>query len=290
MLEILSSNPALTTSAKSDEEGRQLVETDTNRVGHPVVKRKNSLKLSQQRQQLSLAPVEWSCELLPGIEAAFAASGTICLYCGDEFDDNSADWSIKGRHLVDEHRYGECNVLLSYDSEEKFAQHIQQFHHCCLDYDNFLSKKFLISHFQYGQKKGFHRGTKSTKQHLTDDFHDLNSPRWCSLFDKSGVSNALHDHGGDMKVPFRAFTPGKPPVQRPMEPDIYNALLAEACIVDGLMISSISRPRSSIRGIGDEVTVPWFLSRDTEKTSSGPLDSRLNIKIRGYVFQGSERN
>ena len=268
MLGILSSSPALSVSAKSDEGNRQLVETDTNSVSPRVVRRKISSKLSQQRQQLFLGPVEWSCDLLPGIEAAFSASGSICLYCGDVFDDHSADWSIKGRHLVDEHRYGECNVYLSYDSEVKFAEHIQQFHHSFLDYDNFLSKKFLLSHFQYGQKKAFHRGMISTEQHLTDDFYDLKSPRWCSLFDNSRVLNAMHDHCGGMKAPFRAVAPGRPPVQRPLGSDIYNALLAEGCIVDGLMIASISHNRSSISCVGDEVTIPYFSSRDSNEFST----------------------
>ena len=268
MFGILSSSPALSSSAKSDEENRQLVETDTNSLNPRLLKSNIFSKLLHQRQQLSLRPVEWSCDLLPGIEAAFSASGSICLYCGDVFDEPSTDWSIKGRHLVDEHRYGECNVYLSYDSEVKFAQHIQQFHHCSLDYDSFLSKKFLLSHFQYGQKKAFHRGMISTEQHLTDDFHDLKSSRWCSLFDNSRVLNAMHDHCGGMKVPFRAFAPGRPPVQRPLGLDIYNALLAEGCIVDGVMIASTSHPRSSINCVGDDMTMPCFSSRDSNEFST----------------------
>ena len=234
VLEILSSSPALTTSANRG--GEPLVETDTSSAGSAIAKTKHDpSKRSQRCQQLFQAQVQWSCDFLPGIEDAFSASGRVCLYCGDKFDDDSTDWFIKGRHLVDEHRYGDCNLLISYDSEEVFHRHIQEFHQC----STYLSNDFLDKHYQTGREKGFHRGLRGKDQHLTDDFHSIRSRRLGALFATNRWFEELHTQRcGARPTSSTKIGEESQPTQRPWELELSAAIRDESCIVDGLMIAS----------------------------------------------------
>ena len=273
MLEILSSSPALATPAKSDEGGRQFVETDTNSADPPVVKRKNSLNLSEQRQQPFPVQFQWSCDFLSGIEDAFSASGCICLYCGDEFDNDSTDWSIKGRHLVDEHRYGECNLLISYDSGELFHRHIQEFHEC----SNYLSNDFLAKHHQYGRERGFHRGLRSKDQHLTDDFHSIRSRRLGALFADNRWFQEMHTQPCGARATSSTKIVESQPSQRPWQLELSAAIRDESCIVDGLLIASPGRLWSISNQCASGIEKPCFSLGDGIRISRYEFDGRHDL-------------
>ena len=258
ILELVSSKPALAITAKSDDGKME------SSVGHASSAYATILKTKlgplEPSERPSQTRMEWCCDFLPGIEAAFSSHGSVCLYCGDEFDElgqhqDSAEWSLIGRHLVDEHRYGECNLLLAYDCEEKFAQHIQEFHQCSLGYVYHLSNRLLDKHCRPRVSRGFgfHRGLESKEQNLTDDFHSIRSRRWKALFDNKSSLKAIHEG-------FGGATPVLPPesaqdtelLQRPSELDLYTAFSEEGCIVDGLMVASIFRPWSLFNIHGDD--------------------------------------
>ena len=275
MLKILSSSPALGTSANPHKGGGQMVETDASSAGFAIVKTiYDPLKLSQRRQQLSPAQMEWSCDFLPGIEDAFSASGSICLYCGDEFDDNSTEWSIKGRHLVDEHRYGDCNLLVSYNSEEIFHRHIQEFHEC----SNFLSNDFLDKHHQNGRERGFHRGLKNNDQHLTDDFHGIRSRRLGALFADNRWFEEMHtDPGGARAMSSTKVVEESQPAQRPWELELSAAIRDESCIVDGLMIASAVRLWSISNHCAGGMKKPCYSLGDGVNVSRYEFDGRHGL-------------
>ena len=91
-LELLSFNPALTTSVRSDDGGAQFVKTDFKSAGSALAKvKQNVQKLSQlPRRRHQLSP-KWSCDFLSGIEGAFGEDGSVCLYCGDRFDQGATE-------------------------------------------------------------------------------------------------------------------------------------------------------------------------------------------------------
>lgn len=266
ILELISSNPALTVSTRLDSEDKDS-EPD---VAHASSTRsalgRTKLESQELLQRPSQTQVEWSCDILPGVEAAFSASGFICLYCGDEFDQDSPEWSLRGRHLVDEHRYGECNLLLSYHSVETFAQHIQEFHQCSLSHNYHLSDRLLDKHRRSDQKRGFHRGLESKDQNLTDDFHSIRDRRWEALFYNNRAVKAMHDHIGGAKSV-------SPPEERPWEMELNTAISEEGCTVDGLMVASVFSPRSISNDYGGEIRQPSYSLGD-------------GIKVSRYEFEG----
>lgn len=260
ILELVSPKPALSIIAKS---GDARTVSDAEQWAKSGVK-KTKIDPPKLLRQLSKTNVEWSCDFLPGIEAAFSTTGRYCLYCGKDF--NKSEWPLKGRHLVDEHRYGECNLRLVYHSEETFAQHIQEFHQCSLGHIWHLSNELITTHCQFGRVKGFHRGPESKHQHLTDDFHSIRKRRWECLFDHREVLKERHDHsdGAGVLLPLESVQ-HRQPVQRPSDLDLYTALFEEACIVDGVIVSSFFRPSSSVRrsekqyySLGDGIKVSRY--------------------------------
>ena len=252
-LEIISSIPAPTTSVEVDKGGAHMIKTGTRSAGSAMAKVKHNVqKLSQLPQRRHQLSPKWSCDFLTGIEAAFGEDGSVCLYCGDRFDQGTTEWPSKGRHLVDNHRYGECNLLLSYSSTETFTKHIEQFHQCCLGYDGAHSKVFISKHCRFGKKRGFHRDRASKDQNLVDDFYSIRSRRW-----------EVERSGANLKsIP---YSPGLPrQVRDGRELDLGYALMMEDWIVDGLMVTS-SRP--------------WSLSNDMPFYSVGD-----GIRFYGYEF------
>ena len=263
VLEILSSRPASATSANRGD--GQLVETDASSAGSAMAKTKyGPSKPSQRSQQFFQARAQWSCDFLPGIEDAFSASGRKCLYCGDKFDDDSTEWFNKGRHLVDEHRYGDCNLLISYDSEELFHRHIQEFHEC----SNYLSRDFLDKHHQNGRERGFHRGLRSKDQHLTDDFHSIRSRRLGALFADNRWFEEMHTQPCGATPTSSTKNIEKPqPAQRPSELELSAAIRDESCIVDGLMIASAVRLWSISNHCAGDMKKPCYSLGDGIKVS-----------------------
>lgn len=275
VLEILSSSSARATSA--NQGGGQ---TDASSAGSARAKMKHDpSKLSQRYQQK--ARVQWSCDFLPGIEDAFSASGQTCLYCGDKFDADSTEWFIKGRHLADEHRYGDCNLLISYDSEEVFHRHIQEFHEC----SNYLSHDFLDNHRQKGRERGFHRGLRSKRQHLTDDFHSIRSRRLGALFADNRWFEEMHTQPCDARPTSSTKIVEKShPAQGPWELDLSAAIRDESCIVDGLLVASAVRLWSISNHCAGDMKKPYYSLGDGIKVSRYEFASRNGLAFGASSF------
>ena len=165
-------------------------------------------------------------------------------------------------------------MRLRYDSVEKFAQHIQEFHQCSLKLGHIwhLSEdlmELIEKHCQFGREESFHRGLENKHQHLVDDFHSIHSQRWENLFNNSRKLKGRHDHsdGAGFASPPRSAQHIQP-VQGPSELGLYTALSEEACIVDGLMVSSFFRPDSCFRNS----KMPCYSLGDGIKVSRYELD------------------
>ena len=276
ILELVSSKPALDIIAKSDDGRIDSSGGHASSAGFEIDKTKlNPRELSQRSSKTQM---EWSCDFLPGIEAAYSARGSFCLYCGDEFDEpgqlpDSEEWSLRGRHLVNEHRYGECNLLLAYDSEENFAQHIQDFHQCSLGYNYDIADEFLSKHCHLSREMGFHRGLESKDQHLTDDFHSIRG-RWRTLFYDDRRIKAMHDSSGARFVSPRESTQDIQPVQLPSDVDLCTAISEENCIVDGFVVASVFCPWSSFNIYCDDTRKPCHSPGDGIRSSEYEFDNR----------------
>jgi hypothetical protein len=75
---------------------------------------------------------EWCGYALSGIDDGFDETEDgryMCIYCpfsrGQRDPDPSYD---KGRHLVEAHLYGKCNLMIAYQSKEELAEHLYSFH------------------------------------------------------------------------------------------------------------------------------------------------------------------
>ena len=73
----------------------------------------------------------WSCAALPSVEAAFhphTATTDACGYCGEEFRNTPADWTVRRAHLGIVHKYGECNQMKKCFRADHFRQHLKHSH------------------------------------------------------------------------------------------------------------------------------------------------------------------
>lgn len=84
ILELIPSSPALASVTESEDEIPHSYVGYASLPGSAIVKTK--LDPVELVQRPSRTPMEWCCDILPGIEAAFSANGSICLYCGDKVD------------------------------------------------------------------------------------------------------------------------------------------------------------------------------------------------------------
>ncbi|KAL9064400.1 MAG: hypothetical protein Q9161_008912 [Pseudevernia consocians] len=108
ILELVSSKPALAITAKSDDGKMESSVGHVSSAYATILKTKlGTLEPSERPSQTRM---EWCCDFLPGIEAAFSSRGSVCLYCGDEFDElgqhqDPAEWSLresKEQNLTDD--------------------------------------------------------------------------------------------------------------------------------------------------------------------------------------------
>lgn len=81
-----------------------------------------------------------------GIEEAF--DGDRCFYCGNGFP--SSDWRSRGDHLVSAHKFGGCDIYVSYTSDYKhgFTNHLTEYH----------AQSTSISYWRYQLTGGRSRG------------------------------------------------------------------------------------------------------------------------------------
>jgi hypothetical protein len=80
----------------------------------------------------SIRQFEWCCDALSGIDDAFEEKNDgdeFCVFCNVKYDSQSSINSCdKGRHLVEQHAFGCCNLDLSYNSWEELEEHLVEFH------------------------------------------------------------------------------------------------------------------------------------------------------------------
>ncbi len=113
--------------------------------------------------------VEWCCDALPGIEAAFETrfDGYGCCYCGSSLGKEEITWHDRGKHLVEVHNFGRCNLLFAYRTADQFMQHMRDCHRMFIRNDN-----FILQHERITRKLDFQRGLSSNTQALakTDEY------------------------------------------------------------------------------------------------------------------------
>lgn len=133
---------------------------------------------------------EWTCNAISGIDDAF--NNDTCLFCDETCE--PSDSFERGRHLVEKHRYGQCNHDASYDEFEDalFRDHIVQFHQV-------TSRTLLASlqdHFLRA-KAPFRVGWRRDQQSLGDKTqyempHEEESPQ-TGLMLQTKLSQVIHN-------------------------------------------------------------------------------------------------
>jgi hypothetical protein len=94
---------------------------------------KNKNEAERHQNSLHLRRHSWSCAALNTIETAFHTSPStngatdICGYCGDEFS-NPADWNHRRDHVLQTHKFGECNQAKKFFRADHFRQHLKHSH------------------------------------------------------------------------------------------------------------------------------------------------------------------
>ncbi|KAI5239376.1 hypothetical protein E4T43_06799 [Aureobasidium subglaciale] len=94
---------------------------------------KNKNEAERHQNSLHLRRHSWSCAALNTIETVFHTSPTtngatdICGYCGEEFP-NPADWNHRRDHVLQTHKFGECNQAKKFFRADHFRQHLKHSH------------------------------------------------------------------------------------------------------------------------------------------------------------------
>ncbi|KAI4728083.1 hypothetical protein E4T49_04245 [Aureobasidium sp. EXF-10728] len=94
---------------------------------------KNKNEAERHQNSLHLRRHSWSCSALNTIETAFHTSPSTngatdtCGYCGDEFP-NPADWNSRREHVLQTHKFGECNQTKKFYRADHFRQHLKHSH------------------------------------------------------------------------------------------------------------------------------------------------------------------
>jgi hypothetical protein len=92
----------------------------------------------------SIRQFEWCCDALSGIDDAFEEKNDgdeFCVFCNVKYDSQSSINSCdKGRHLVEQHAFGCCNLDLSYNSWEELEEHLVEFHELKLADEQIISR------------------------------------------------------------------------------------------------------------------------------------------------------
>ncbi|EPE30964.1 hypothetical protein GLAREA_03931 [Glarea lozoyensis ATCC 20868] len=82
----------------------------------------------------------WSCDSVSGIEDAFVHH--VCIYCSSSFQ-HILSWKDRGRHLVQFHGFGCCNLAIQFSTWAEMEAHITGFHDGNIIGDPVVRSKFL---------------------------------------------------------------------------------------------------------------------------------------------------
>jgi len=103
--------------------------------------------LSQHMTQWHGHPRSWSCPT-PAKGSTFkdffepdgsythnsaVADNDICLYCGKKFSNNPPNWSLRKRHLEEEHHFNEC-AHEKFFKQDQFCRHLANSHNVDIEY------------------------------------------------------------------------------------------------------------------------------------------------------------
>lgn len=98
---------------------------------------KNKNEAERHQNSLHLRKQSWSCAALTTYEAAFHVSTDLevsnvlydtCGFCGAEFSSSAKNWNDRIDHLVEVHKFGECNATKKFYRADHFRQHLKHSH------------------------------------------------------------------------------------------------------------------------------------------------------------------
>jgi hypothetical protein len=101
---------------------------------------KNKNEAERHQNSLHLRRHSWSCGAISGYETAFHPSTPLtsqtshglsydaCGYCGEEFSKSPCDWEARIEHLINVHKFGECNKTKKFFRADHFRQHLKRSH------------------------------------------------------------------------------------------------------------------------------------------------------------------
>lgn len=149
----------------------------------------------------AMSGLELTCNAISGIDDAF--NNDTCLFCNETCE--PSDSFERGRHLVEKHRYGQCNHDASYEEFEDalFRDHIVQFHqvtsHTLLAslQDHFLRAK---APFRVGWRRDQHSSGDKTQYEMP---HEEESPQ-TGLMLQTELRQVIHSAKIVRENPLRA--------------------------------------------------------------------------------------
>lgn len=98
---------------------------------------KNKNEAERHQNSLHVRKHSWSCAALSTYQAAFHPSFTsnsahrssdMCGFCGQEFPTQPVDWEARIEHLINMHKFGECNSNKKFFRADHFRQHLKHSH------------------------------------------------------------------------------------------------------------------------------------------------------------------
>ena len=233
---------------------------------------------SADNPRIQLAKVKplFCCDALSGIDDAFRempqteAGRTVqCLYCEDVFEDTNP--RALGRHLVDAHAFGKCNLDEAYTGWQRFANHLEHFHNTVLSSNELsrMKRRFIARHCNYQQASK--KLTSSAKPTPTEKNTDhvlielrlsmilaelrVYSPPTARPFKACDALNLAH---GLRRLDGRAFTDSA-------SQHALAARLCEAACLEEELIVACDRP----------LAYNWSMFNLYEHLASGTLDLGL---------------
>ena len=91
-------------------------------------------EVERHQNSLHLRRHSWSCAALDGpgaglhLSITHAGGADTCGYCGKKFAENPPQWEERAKHMIQVHRFGECDKAKKLFRADHFRQHLKHIH------------------------------------------------------------------------------------------------------------------------------------------------------------------
>jgi len=181
---------------------------------------------------------EWCCDALSGIDDGFVEDGDHhdrCIFCSFTNFRGGLDSSHeKGRHLVETHSFGKCNLMITYSTWEALDMHLLYFHNSRL-YESRVGEPPLLIRFRRKERvRPFFRDVENDSDHPSNIIERATE----GLIIKDRLRIALNELYSDESCKCRPYA--QIPLLRSdfrMEEPFPNQRYKIACLLEELIVS-----------------------------------------------------